>query len=112
MIGTCIIHVPIIIDQNFNVRILQLDSIGSIPSIIFGSGAVIATIVGIWSILFVQTDLLIVLLRQPVDKYISGIYSTNQGCFKATFEIYPFSMAATLLGSIKTFVWYIWFIVK
>jgi len=83
-----------LIDQNFNVRFLQLDSIGSIPSIIFGSGAVIATIVGIWSILFVQIDLFM-RIRWPMEQHCGRLMTTKRARIITVF-IWCFSVALTV----------------
>lgn len=66
-----------LIDQNFNVGNVQIDSLGSVPAIIFGSGAVIATIVGIWSILFIQIDLFL-RIRWPMEQHCGSLLTTKR----------------------------------
>lgn len=66
-----------LIDQNFNVGNIQIASLGSIPAIIFGSGAVIATIVAIWSILFIQVDLFF-RIRWPVEQHCNKLLNTKR----------------------------------
>jgi hypothetical protein len=73
-----------LIDQNFNVGSVQINSLGSIPAIIFGSGAVIATIVGIWSILLVQIDLFL-RIRWPMEQHCGSLLTTKRARIVTVF---------------------------
>jgi hypothetical protein len=73
-----------LIDQNFNVGSVQINSLGSIPAIIFGSGAVVATIVGIWSILLVQIDLFL-RIRWPMEQHCGSLLTTKRARIVTVF---------------------------
>lgn len=66
-----------LIDQNFNVGSAQINSLGSVPAIIFGAGAVVATIVGIWSILLVQIDLFL-RIKWPMEQHCGSLLTTKR----------------------------------
>jgi len=81
----------------------QILSIGSPASIIFGGGAVIATIASIWSIFAIQVDLFL-RMRWPVKQHVGGILNTNRARW-LTGLIWAFAIGITfsLLGMDITF---------
>lgn len=81
----------------------QILSIGSPASIIFGGGAVIATIASIWSIFAIQVDLFL-RMRWPVKQHVGGILNTNRARW-LTGLIWAFAIGVTfsLLGMDITF---------
>lgn len=66
-----------LIDQNFNVNYSQIASLGSAPAIIFGAGAVISTIVAIWSIFWIQIDIFL-RIRWPVEQHSGALMNTKR----------------------------------
>ena len=73
-------------------------SYGSPASIIFGAGAVIATVASIWSIFAIQVDLF-VRMRWPVKQHVGSILNTNRARW-LTGLIWAFAIGVTfsLLG--------------
>jgi len=76
----------------------QILSIGTPASIIFGAGAVIATVASIWSIFAIQVDLFL-RMRWPVKQHVGGILNTNRARW-LTGLIWAFAIGITfsLLG--------------
>jgi len=66
-----------LIDENFDVATTQILSLGSVPGIIFGCGAVIATIVSIWSILMLQFSLFLS-IRFPVEQHCGSLLTPKR----------------------------------
>jgi hypothetical protein len=59
------------------INFLQLESINSIPAIIFGGGAVISSIVGIWSIFLMKVDLFL-RIKFPMRQHTGSLMNTNR----------------------------------
>lgn len=59
------------------INILQLESVNSIPAIIFGGGAVISSIVGIWSIFLMKVDLFL-RIKFPMRQHTGSLMNTNR----------------------------------
>jgi len=71
----------------------QILSIGTPASIIFGAGAVIATVASIWSIFAIQVDLFL-RMRWPVKQHVGGILNTNRARW-LTGLIWAFAIGIT-----------------
>lgn len=66
-----------LINENFDAAKSQLETWDTAVSIIFGSLAVVSTIVGIWSILLIQVDLFL-RIRWPVEQHSGSLMNTNR----------------------------------
>ncbi|CAG5103900.1 Oidioi.mRNA.OKI2018_I69.chr1.g992.t1.cds [Oikopleura dioica] len=92
--------INLLINEDFHEKMAQeqINSFGSPIAIIFGAGAVIATIASIWSIFAVQLDLFL-RMRWPVKQHVGGILNTNRARW-LTGLIWVFAIGVTfsLLG--------------
>jgi len=59
------------------INFLQLEKLNTIPAIIFGAGAVISTVVGIWSILLMKIDLFL-RIKFPMRHHTGSLMNTNR----------------------------------
>jgi len=59
------------------VNFLTLEKLNTIPAIIFGAGAVISTVVGIWSILLMKIDLFL-RIKFPMRHHTGSLMNTNR----------------------------------
>lgn len=66
-----------LINEKFDAGKAQLETWDTAASIIFGSLAIIATVVGIWSILMIQVDLFL-RIRWPVEQHSGSLMNTNR----------------------------------
>lgn len=85
--------IDLLIREDYHLSIQQVNSIGSPVAIIFGTGALIATIASIWSILAIQIDLFL-RMRWPVKQHVGGILNTQRARY-ATGVIWVLAIGVT-----------------
>jgi len=85
-------------DYHQKLGLEQILSYGSPASIIFGAGAVIATVASIWSIFAIQVDLFL-RMRWPVKQHVGGILNTNRArWFTGLIWAFAIGITFSLLG--------------